>query len=61
MVYILIALVASSFIFEYWLLAKINKLKKENQNLQIDLQLTNLMLIEIQQVIIRVRVKMRSI
>ena len=34
MTYILIALVASSFIFEYWLLTKINKLSQENQNLQ---------------------------
>ena len=34
MTYILIALVVSSFIFEYWLLKKINKLNKENQNLQ---------------------------
>ena len=34
MTYILIALVASSFIFEYWLLTKISKLNKENQNLQ---------------------------
>tara|TARA_B100001094_G_C18062549_1_gene735803 strand:+ start:651 stop:968 length:318 start_codon:yes stop_codon:yes gene_type:complete len=31
MTYILIALVASSFIFEYWLLTKINKLNKENK------------------------------
>jgi hypothetical protein len=31
MTYILIALVASSFIFEYWLLAKINELNKENK------------------------------
>ena len=41
MVYILIALVASSFIFEYWLLAKINKLKKKNQNLQTALMALN--------------------
>ena len=34
MVYILIALVGASFIFEYWLLTKISKLSKENQNLQ---------------------------
>jgi len=34
MTYILIALVVSSFIFEYWLLTKISKLNKENQNLQ---------------------------
>ena len=34
MVYILIALVGVSFIFEYWLLSKIDKLSKENQNLQ---------------------------
>jgi len=34
MTYILIALVASSFIFEYWLLTKISKLNRENQNLQ---------------------------
>ena len=34
MTYILIALVASSFIFEYWLLTKIRKLDKENQKLQ---------------------------
>tara|TARA_R110000803_G_scaffold167311_1_gene230544 strand:+ start:195 stop:533 length:339 start_codon:yes stop_codon:yes gene_type:complete len=31
MTYILIALVASSFIFEYWLLTKIRKLDKENK------------------------------
>jgi hypothetical protein len=31
MTYVLIALVASSFIFEYWLLTKINKLDKENK------------------------------
>jgi hypothetical protein len=31
MIYILIALVASSFIFEYWLLSKVNKLNKENK------------------------------
>ena len=31
MTYILIALVASSFIFEGWLLSKINKLNKENK------------------------------
>jgi len=31
MEYILIALVASSFIFEGWLLSKINKLNKENK------------------------------
>ncbi len=34
MTYILIALVGVSFIFEYWLLSKIGKLSKENQNLQ---------------------------
>ena len=34
MTYILIALVASSFIFEYWLLTKIDKLSKKNKNLQ---------------------------
>jgi hypothetical protein len=34
MTYILIALVASSFIFEYWLLTKINNLSKEKSNLQ---------------------------
>ena len=34
MVYILIALVGASFIFEYWLLTKISKLSRENQNLQ---------------------------
>ena len=34
MTYILIALVGVSFIFEYWLLLKIDKLNKENQNLQ---------------------------
>ena len=34
MTYILITLVGVSFIFEYWLLAKISKLNKENQNLQ---------------------------
>jgi len=31
MIHILIALVASSFIFEGWLLLKINKLNKENK------------------------------
>jgi len=31
MTYFLIAFVASSFIFEYWLLTKINKLDKENK------------------------------
>jgi len=31
MIHILIVLVASSFIFEYWLLTKINKLDKENK------------------------------
>ena len=34
MVNVLIALVVVSFIFEYWLLTKISKLSKENQNLQ---------------------------
>lgn len=34
MTYVLIALLASSFIFEYWLLTKIRKLDKENQKLQ---------------------------
>ena len=34
MTYILIALIGASFIFEYWLLTKIGKLNKENQNLQ---------------------------
>ena len=34
MTYILITLVGVSFIFEYWLLTKINKLIKEKQNLQ---------------------------
>jgi len=34
MTYVLIALVASSFIFEYWLLTKINNLNKENKMLQ---------------------------
>jgi len=34
MTYILIALVASSFIFEYWLLTKIGKLDKENKMLK---------------------------
>ena len=34
MTYILIALVGVSFIFEYWLLTKINKLDKENKMLQ---------------------------
>ena len=34
MTYILIALVASSFIFEYWLLTKINNLNKEKSRLQ---------------------------
>ena len=34
MTYILIALIGASFIFEYWLLTKISKLSKENQNLQ---------------------------
>ena len=31
MVYTLIALVGVSFIFEYWLLTKVNKLEKENK------------------------------
>ena len=31
MTYILITLVGVSFIFEYWLLTKINKLNKENK------------------------------
>ena len=34
MTYILIALIGASFIFEYWLLTKISKLSRENQNLQ---------------------------
>ena len=34
MIYILIALVGASFIFEYWLLTKISKLDKENKMLQ---------------------------
>ena len=34
MTYILIALVASSFIFEYWLLTKISKIEKEKFHLQ---------------------------
>ena len=34
MTYILIALVASSFIFEYWLLTKISKIEKEKFRLQ---------------------------
>ena len=34
MTYVLIALLASSFIFEYQLLKKINKVKEENQKLQ---------------------------
>ena len=34
MVYILITLVVSSFIFEYWLLTKINNLNKEKSRLQ---------------------------
>ena len=34
MVNVLIALVVISFIFEYWLLTKISKLSRENQNLQ---------------------------
>jgi len=34
MIYVLIALMASSFIFEYWLLTKISKLDKENKMLQ---------------------------
>jgi len=34
MIYILIALVASSFIFEYWLLTKISKIEKEKFRLQ---------------------------
>ena len=38
MTYVLIALVASSFIFEYWLLTKINKLDKENKMLQTALE-----------------------
>ena len=41
MTYILIALVASSFIFEYWLLTKISKLNKENKNLQTALHALN--------------------
>ena len=38
MTYILIALVGVSFIFEYWLLTKINKLDKENKMLQTALE-----------------------
>ena len=38
MVYILITLVVLSFIFEYWLLTKINKLDKENKMLQTALE-----------------------
>lgn len=34
MIYILIALVGASFIFEYWLLTKIGKLDKENKMLK---------------------------
>jgi len=34
MMYILIALVGASFIFEYWLLTKIGKLDKENKMLK---------------------------
>ena len=34
MIYILIALVGASFIFEYWLLTKIGKLEKRNKMLQ---------------------------
>ena len=34
MIYILIALVGASFIFEYWLLTKIGKLNKKNKMLQ---------------------------
>ena len=34
MTYILITLIGASFIFEYQLLKKINKVKKENQKLQ---------------------------
>ncbi len=34
MTYILIALVVSSFIFEYWLLTKISKIEKEKFRLQ---------------------------
>ena len=41
MTYILIALVGASFIFEYWLLTKIGKLNKENQNLQTALHALN--------------------
>ena len=41
MTYILIALVGASFIFEYWLLTKIGKLSKENQNLQTALMALN--------------------
>ena len=41
MTYILIALVGASFIFEYWLLTKIGKLTKENQNLQTALHALN--------------------
>ena len=34
MTYILITLIGVSFIFEYWLLTKIDKLSKKNKNLQ---------------------------
>jgi len=34
MIYVLIALMASSFIFEYWLLTKISKIEKEKFRLQ---------------------------
>ena len=34
MTYVLIALLASSFIFEYWLLTKISKIEKEKFRLQ---------------------------
>ena len=38
MIYILIALVGASFIFEYWLLSKIGKLEKRNKMLQTALE-----------------------
>ena len=39
MTYILITLVVSSFIFEYWLLTKINKLNKENKTYRKSIQM----------------------
>ena len=39
MIYVLIALMASSFIFEYWLLTKISKLNKENKTYRKSIQM----------------------